>query len=155
MGTEPRLMPDRKSFSAYERIRAIFREDSSFRPEAYYWIFDALEHTLRALPKPRHVSGQELCHGIRALAIERFGPLARTVFRSWGVTRTADFGRIVFHLIDAGLMGKTDTDAIKDFENVFDFATAFDGSHNEAPLADIFQNTEPGPEARHGAPVLS
>ena len=64
----------------FDRIRAIVKKDPSYRVEAYCYVFEALDYTLRSLPKPRHVSGQELCDGIRSLAIERFGPLARTVF---------------------------------------------------------------------------
>ena len=37
-----------------------------------------------------------------------------------------DFGRIVFALIEAGQMQKTDEDTIEDFRNVYDFKTAFE-----------------------------
>jgi uncharacterized repeat protein (TIGR04138 family) len=111
-----------------DRIRALVKRDPTFRVEAYCYVFEALDHTLRGLDKPRHVTGQELCHGIRQLAIDRFGPLARTVFRHWGITRTEDFGRIVFNLIDAELMGKTDTDSLDDFRDVYDFEDVFERS---------------------------
>ena len=39
--------------------------------------------------------------------------------------RREDFGRIVFALVDAGMMHKTDEDRIDDFVNVFDFKDAF------------------------------
>ncbi len=110
----------------FERIRAIVKKDPSYRLEAYCYVFEALDYTLRGLGKHRHVSGQELCAGIRDLALERFGPLAWTVFKHWGITRTEDFGRIVFNLIESELMGKTDTDAIEDFRDVYDFEDVFD-----------------------------
>jgi uncharacterized repeat protein (TIGR04138 family) len=110
----------------FDRIRAIVKRDPTYRVEAYCYVFEALDHTLRSLEKPRHVTGQELCNGIRDLAIERFGPLARTVFNHWGITKTEDFGRIVFNLIGAELMGKTDTDSIDDFKDVYDFEDVFD-----------------------------
>jgi uncharacterized repeat protein (TIGR04138 family) len=47
------------------------------------------------------------------------------VFESWNIRETADFGRIVFHLIAAGEMGKTAKDDIADFDGVYDFADAF------------------------------
>jgi len=131
-------MAEKRELGAYERIRAICRRDARYRQDAYYWIFEALEHTLRSLPAPRHVTGQELCHGIRLLALERFGPLARAVFRSWGVTRTDDFGRIVFHLIEVELMGKTEQDSFEDFQGVFDFAEAFDEVPRDVRLSDVF-----------------
>jgi uncharacterized repeat protein (TIGR04138 family) len=73
----------------------------------------------------RHISGQQLCLGLRDYAILQYGRLARTVLSSWGVRRTEDFGRIVFAMVEAGWMRKQDDDTIEDFENVFDFDEAF------------------------------
>ena len=44
--------------------------------------------------------------------------------RRWGVQRTADFGELVFNLIEAGLMSKTSEDERKDFADVFDLDEA-------------------------------
>ena len=74
----------------------------------------------------RHVSGQDLCMGLRDFAIKEYGLLARTVLRRWAINNCRDFGEIVFAMVDAGLMRKTDDDTIHDFNNVFDFASAFD-----------------------------
>jgi uncharacterized repeat protein (TIGR04138 family) len=110
----------------FVRIRELVRRRRRHPVDAYAFIFDALDFTLRSIGERRHVSGQELCRGIRDLALEKFGPLAGTVFRHWGVERTTDFGQMVFDLIDVGLMGKTDTDNIADFEEVYAFEEAFD-----------------------------
>lgn len=74
----------------------------------------------------RHVTGQELCHAIRRYAIDQYGLLSRSVLKHWGVTKTGDFGDIVFNLIDIGQMRKTDQDRREDFEDVFDFEEGFD-----------------------------
>lgn len=76
-------------------------------------------------PAIRHVTGQALCEGLRCYAIEQYGLLARTVLRRWKITSCQDFGRIVFAMVDAGLMSKTAEDSLSDFDNVFDFAEAF------------------------------
>jgi len=73
----------------------------------------------------RHVTGRDLCHGLRDFAIQQYGLLARTVLKRWHIHTCEDFGRIVFAMVDAGLMNKTDEDSISDFIGVFDFATAF------------------------------
>lgn len=73
-----------------------------------------------------HVSGEELLEGVRELAIRQFGLMTITVFRHWGVHSTGDFGKIVFELIDRGIMRKTDRDQLTDFFDVYDFADAFD-----------------------------
>ena len=75
----------------------------------------------------RHVSGRQLCLGLRDYAIRRYGLLAKTVLNHWGVTRTEDFGRIVFALVEAGLLRKTDDDTLEDFQGVFDFEEEFAG----------------------------
>ena len=87
-------------------------------PEA----FEAAEGSAAELP--HHVSGPELLDGIRDLALREFGLMARTVFRMWGVNCTGDVGRLIFNLIDAELMSKTDQDRQEDFENVYDMDKA-------------------------------
>lgn len=77
----------------------------------------------------RHVSGQQLCLGLRALAVQKYGLLARTVLRRWGVRRTDDFGIIVYALIDRGELRTSDSDSLADFAAVFDFDEAFGPEH--------------------------
>ncbi|HRU07739.1 MAG TPA: hypothetical protein P5137_18400 [Candidatus Brocadiia bacterium] len=115
--------------------RRVLNRDKRYHINAYRFIYEALEHTQKLLgrrpdsdnPEDRHVTGQELLEGIRDCAQRAFGPLAPCVFRSWGVRRTEDFGEIVFSLVEAGLMGKTDRDSRADFANGYDFDAAFDG----------------------------
>lgn len=115
--------------------RQVLPDDARYAVSAYLFIYEGLAFTQKRLSRDapslgaeaRHVTGQELVEGIRAYALEMFGPLAPTVFRSWGVERTQDFGEIVFNLVEHDLLGKTDTDQRRDFENGFDFDTAFDG----------------------------
>lgn len=73
----------------------------------------------------RHVSGQELCEAARRYALQQYGYLAPTVLGSWGVQRTADFGEIVFNMIEIGQMRKTRRDKREDFHDVYDFSDAF------------------------------
>ncbi|HRX84463.1 MAG TPA: hypothetical protein P5572_05525, partial [Phycisphaerae bacterium] len=77
----------------------------------------------------RHVSGQDLCWGLRDYAQQRWGRLARSVLAAWGITETLDFGRIVFAMIDYDFMQKQPSDSLDDFGGVFDFAEAFDGCY--------------------------
>lgn len=77
------------------------------------------------MDKSRHVSGRELCQGMRDYALQEYGLLAGTVLRRWHILRSEDFGRIVFAMVDSGLMHKTDEDTIDDFTEVFSFREAF------------------------------
>ncbi|MEX0655158.1 MAG: Minf_1886 family protein [Phycisphaeraceae bacterium] len=72
-----------------------------------------------------HVSGRQLCQGLRAYAVQEYGLLARTVLRRWQIHSCEDFGHIVFAMVEAGLMHKTDDDTMDDFAGVFDFEDAF------------------------------
>jgi uncharacterized repeat protein (TIGR04138 family) len=76
------------------------------------------------------VTGFELLVGIRDLALERYGPMAKAVLNSWGVRTTDDFGAIVFNMVNAGLLSKTEEDHIEDFHAVYDFDDAFVRSYD-------------------------
>ena len=73
----------------------------------------------------RHITGQQLCIGLREYAIQRYGMLAPVVLRHWNVLRTEDFGRIVYRLIDVGLMSRTPDDSLSDFIGVYEFDEVF------------------------------
>lgn|SRR3989338_9323203 len=108
-----------------DKIQKLIDSNSRYKFEAYSFVMAALHFTMTSLPKPRHVSGQEFCEGIKRYAMDQFGPLAQTVLGYWGIKETLDFGHIVFALVEAGLMRKTEEDSLDDFKNVYDFKTAF------------------------------
>ena len=119
-----------------ESILEIVRKDGRYSAQAYYFIFDALDFTIQRMRKVRHVTGKELLEGIRAYATENFGFLARTVLAEWGITATRDFGEIVFNLVEAGLLSRTDKDTIEEFADVFEFAEAFEDEFRRS-LANV------------------
>lgn len=103
--------------------------DPRYADKAYVFLLLALQRVIANLPEPRHVSGRELALGCRELAIELYGPLARTVLEHWGIRNTRAFGDIVFNLLDAGVLSKTEEDAREDFDHVFDFTEAFERNY--------------------------
>lgn len=122
-----------------DKLVRVVDKDPRYAYEAYEFVFQGLFHTQRLLGReppagmteeelaaePRnHVSGQELLRGLCALARQEFGLMAPTVFRQWGISRTDDFGEIVFNLVEAELMSKTDEDSRNDFRNLFDLEEA-------------------------------
>jgi uncharacterized repeat protein (TIGR04138 family) len=114
------------------RIRTLVEEDGRYRLDAYLFTLEALNFTLeRARRRGRagHVDGRELLFGIRDLALRHFGFLAASVFAAWGVRTTADFGEIVFRLVDADLLSKQESDSPADFAGVYDFAETFERSY--------------------------
>jgi uncharacterized repeat protein (TIGR04138 family) len=116
-----------------EVVDLICKEDTRYDKAAYFFVRQGLDHTVSALKKndpsraqrSQHVAGRELLEGLRVHALEQFGPLAKTVLESWGVSRCSDFGEIVFNLIEYNIFSKTENDRREDFANIYDFDEAF------------------------------
>lgn len=121
----------------WEKVR---HKAGTFPPEAFAFVQAGLRHTVETINQAgedargeegpdgqRHISGQELCFGLRDLAVRQFGMMARTVMNAWGIRSTQDIGRIVFILVESGVLRKSDHDAAEDFDAVFDFEDAFEG----------------------------
>ena len=113
-----------------DAVMRICEKDGDYDVEAYYFLRESLERTVRALgredAKDRHVTGRELCEGFRDHALGEFGPLSLLVLSQWGVFETADIGRIVHALVNEGVFGKKPTDKTSDFDGVFSFEDAFE-----------------------------
>ncbi len=123
-------MQDEAFLKVVEVIRA---RDPRYAIDAYFFVRAALDFTSKRLNKPtdpndprRHVTGRELLEGLRAFALQEFGPMAFTVLNAWGIHRTEDVGEIVFNLVENGVLGKTDQDRREDFANGYDFREAFE-----------------------------
>jgi uncharacterized repeat protein (TIGR04138 family) len=130
----------------HPKLDELVRRDPRYAPEAYDFVRQALSHTQKMLrpgltdpatagaEEDHHVSGRQLLEGVRDLALREFGLMARTVFRMWGINRTDDFGEIVFNLVEANMMSKTDQDDRRDFHAVYDLDEALErGYRIEAP----------------------
>jgi uncharacterized repeat protein (TIGR04138 family) len=125
----------------------VARRDPRYPIEAYEFVLDALEHSQKMLQRrppeegaggaEHHVSGRELLEGVRDLARQEFGLMARVVFRLWGIDQTDDVGEIVFNLIDAKLLAKTETDRRADFHQVYDLDTALAEGYTIAAPAPV------------------
>lgn len=124
-------------------IKELAERDGRYAPEAFVFVSEAIGVTAawlkdgtltendightRGADGEFHVSGRELLAGIRKLAGERWGALAGQVLLRWGVRRTADFGEIVFCMVEDEKLQwrKRECDSRADFAGGFDLATAF------------------------------
>lgn len=114
-------------------LRQVARTAGPYPIEAFLFVREGLTHTVEKVHRDpealadesRHVSGQQLCLGLRDFAIDRYGMLAPTVLRTWNIRRTDDFGRIVYAMIEHGIMSKTSQDSLDHFRAVYDFDEAF------------------------------
>ena len=108
-----------------EAFARIGQQDGRYPERGYLFVLAALEYAQGKLPARRHLAGAELAWACRDFALEQFGLLALTVLDHWGITSTEDLGRIVFMLIDVGLLARQESDRIEDFDAVYDFAEVF------------------------------
>ena len=106
-----------------DRIRM---REPRFDERAYLFVLAALEFCQQRLPERRHITGRELSIACRDLALDRFGVMARLVLDHWGVRSTADFGDVVFRLVDLGLLMSQSSDTRDEFIDVFEFDQAFE-----------------------------
>lgn len=114
-------------------IVELLQQDQRYHIEAYQFVREALAYAQEIMKMPsegvegeNHISGQQLCEAIRRYALEQYGFMAKTVLNSWGVFKTGDFGEIVYNLIRIQHMKKSDSDRREDFNDVYDFETAFE-----------------------------
>ena len=128
-----------KSEKPKKSIEQLIQEDGRYPLPAVQFVREGLSRTVenqraRGLlaGSRRHVSGAELSDGLREVALDRWGMLARMVLQRWNITNTRDFGEIVFLLVENGWMQKEPQDQLDDFDDVYDFTEAFD-NHFELP----------------------
>lgn len=118
-----------------EVLEKLLATDKRYQRDAYYFLREALDFTQKLVTKEsrsgtrlapgQHVTVQELLSGIRQFALAQYGPMAITVLEEWGVTQCGDFGELVFNMIEAGLLAKTENDSREDFKRGYDFTEAF------------------------------
>ena len=106
-----------------DRIRI---REPRYDEQAYLFVLSALEMCQAQLAMRRHISGTELAHACRNLALDRYGLMARVVLEHWGISATADIGDIVFTLVDLGFLLSQAQDTRDEFAGVFDFDSAFE-----------------------------
>lgn len=126
-------------------LQQLVVKDPRYHVDAYIFIREALafaadsmelvsaademevpEEEIEQNRRERHLSGQELCEAIRLYALKQYGYMAKVVLNRWGVNQTADFGEIVYNMIDVGIMKKSSRDKKSHFNDVFEFDKAFE-----------------------------
>ncbi|HLG05766.1 MAG TPA: Minf_1886 family protein [Gemmatimonadales bacterium] len=105
------------------------RRGEPFDERAYLFVLAGIEFLQTSLPERRHVTGAEVTHACREFALEQFGLIAREVLEHWGIRETRDFGKIVYALVDAGLLVTQPGDRIEDFQDVYSFERAFEQAY--------------------------
>jgi uncharacterized repeat protein (TIGR04138 family) len=128
-----------------EAVEMILETDPRFHRDAYHFVREVLDLAVEKLGRAkssradRHVSGPEMLMVFKEHALAQFGPMVPIVLETWGIRSCFDVGSIVYNLIGSGILGKSESDRIEDFKDVFDFHKAFvapflgDPGNNMAP----------------------
>ena len=128
-------MKEKKDF--YQVIEEICVKDPRYKRDAYEFVMQALYFTQKKIKRQGHMSGKELLGGIRDFAVQEYGPMVKTLFYHWGITKTEDFGNIVFNMIDKKVLSKTENDSMGDFKDVYDFEKTFGNILRESVIKEI------------------
>jgi uncharacterized repeat protein (TIGR04138 family) len=118
-------------------VEGICDKEARFKPDAYEFIMQALGFAQKQAKKTGHLTGQEVALGVRDLAIQQYGPMAKTVLNHWGIRATADIGALVFIMIEHKLLSRQETDSIDDFNNVYDLDAAFANVLRDSVIKNI------------------
>lgn len=115
-----------------DRISQAIANDPRYPAAAFKFVADAVPTIAAELAEQdkghrgrRHITGKELCMGLRKLLLREYGRMAIDVLNAWHVTQSIDFGEIVYGLVDAGVLSVSPEDSREDFIDVFDFNEAF------------------------------
>lgn len=122
--------------SPAKSLQYVVDEVGVYPADAYLFVQQGLSYTVEKVhgevtepTASHHISGQDLCQGLREFALARWGLLARTVLARWNITSTLDFGRIVFAMVEHNLLQKTDDDSLTDFRQVYEFRSALEADY--------------------------
>lgn len=72
-----------------------------------------------------HISAEALCWLLHDHALKLFGADAKEQLARWSITKTEDFGELVYGMAEHGLLSIAEDDSKADFENLFDFKDNF------------------------------
>lgn len=112
-----------------DAMNNILRRHDEYAPEVYDFLRQAMNTTARQYNRDehnKHLSAEELYMGVCALALEEFGPLAKSVMAYWGVFDGSDVGRIVFYMVEAGIFRKEEDDNMEQFLRLPSMSTMLD-----------------------------
>ena len=98
---------------------------AAYPDEAFLFLLAVIERLQSRMEIRRHLSAREVAQGWRDLAINRFGPMALVVQEFWGIRCTGDIGRLVYTLVEVGLLVTQPGDSEEDFAHCYDFTKAF------------------------------
>ncbi len=105
------------------------RNNNEDLDRVFVFLLEALYEAVKRVGEGRHVGAPQLTSVVREIALEKYGVMARTVLGRWGINSTHDVGRLIFEMIDQGILMQSESDRLEDFADLFDFDEAFEADY--------------------------
>ena len=110
----------------------IVAKDARYSPRAYALLMDVVSYLSGEGREGggkdgegAHMSAFDILEEFRDRTLDLYGPLAFTVLREWGVTRTEDVGEMMCNLVESRRVGRDENDSPDGFCGGYDFREAF------------------------------
>lgn len=104
-----------------DALADILDEYSDYASDAYHLVYSVIEPDADGSYDnledcaPMRYDAEDLYYELCHIVSSEYGPLAYTVLDIWGIHTAVDIGRIVFRLIDAGVVANTFDDCLEDY----------------------------------------
>ncbi len=91
MNEEKQSTPSGGAEENKKTIEQVIVEDGRYHMEAFRFLHEGLSRAVSTVyddpqaPTGHHVTGRQLCESIRDLALDRYGLMAPSVLRRWGI----------------------------------------------------------------------
>ncbi len=121
------------SVSFWGAVEKIRERDKRYSPEAFAFVMDTIDHAILRIGERRHVSAAELLDYMCEFAKSRYGVMAYTVLRRWGLRGTEDVGSVVYRLIDQHVLAEQEGDSPADFSGVFNLRNRLEEQYFDVP----------------------
>jgi len=116
-------------------LEQLATQNEDYHKDAFYYVAKAIESAHEAIRKDeqrrRHISGGELVKEMVKLVKHDFGYLGATVLTEWGIVATDDIGKIVFLMVENGVLSAQESDSIDDFKDLFDLKTVLEHEYDD------------------------
>ncbi len=103
------------------RLAPILAREKKYKLESYVFISEAVNYAVTSLKAQRHVTAAELLTSLRDYAFREYGVISPQVLKDLGIDDAADVGKLVYLMIEVGLLSSSPEDSPEDFKINFKF----------------------------------
>ena len=104
-----------------KRLAPLLAREKKYKLESYIFISEAVNYAVTSLKERRHVSASELLTSLRDYAFREYGVISSQVLKDLGIDDAADVGKLVYLMIEVGLLSSSPEDSPDDFKINFKF----------------------------------